>query len=233
MVTPLDPWRWAVLLCCARAVTREAGMQFFVAGATGRVGTAFVKQASAQGHSVVALVRSLDRGAALAPAQLVQGDALDLASLERLIEPGHTLISTLGGGAPTGPSQVVSTGTANLIAAATARGARRILAVVGAGVLQADAHRLRNELPDYPPFLRPIGAEHMAAYVALRASSLDWTLVAVPNIVDGPATGQFEQQRDYLPAGAGRITTGDIASFLLAEALGAQYARSRVGLNAK
>jgi uncharacterized protein len=139
------------------------------------------------------------------------------------IAPDQIVVSTLGG--------AVGAGTANLVAAATAAGARRMLALVGAGVLQLDDTRLRNEAPDYPPFLREIGKQHMAAYHALRDSTLDWTLVCVPNIVDGPATGSFKSAANVLPAGSGRITTGDIAAFLLREVEAPSFVRSRVGLN--
>src|ERR1041385_4943303 len=112
-------------------------MHFFVAGATGRPGTAFVTAASAAGHSVTAFVRNPAKAASL-PATLVEGDVLDRASIERALTSEHVIVSTLGGGSPMAPGTSVGIGTANLVAAATERGAKRILAVVGAGVLQAD-----------------------------------------------------------------------------------------------
>jgi len=204
---------------------------FFVAGATGRTGRAFVTLAAAAGHRVTAYVRDRSRAAFPAGVALVEGDVLDALALHAALAPEHVIVSTLGGGAPNAPGNALSAGTANLVAAAVSRGARRILAVVGAGVLQADAQRLRNELPGYPAFLAGIGKEHTAVYRALRESPLDWTLVCAPDIADGPAGGRCETTADYLPRGANRVTTGDIAAFLLDEAIAAKFPRTRVGLN--
>jgi putative NADH-flavin reductase len=205
-------------------------IHFFVAGATGRTGRAFVTQATAAGHRVTAYVRDRNR-AALPAAALVEGDVLDAQALQAAIAPDHVIISALGGGSPQAPGTALSSGTANLVAAAVARGARRMLAVVGAGVLQADARTLRNELPGYPAFLAAISKEHAAVYRALRESSLDWTLACAPDIVEAPASGRCEASADYLPRGAGRVTTGDIAAFLLDEAITPRFLRTRVGIN--
>jgi nucleoside-diphosphate-sugar epimerase len=60
-------------------------MRYFVTGATGFIGAALVRQLRAQGHDVVALVRSPQRAARLEGlgATLCQGDVTDRASLER------------------------------------------------------------------------------------------------------------------------------------------------------
>lgn len=208
-------------------------IHFFVAGATGRTGRAFVMQAAAAGHRITAYVRDRNRAAAVAGVTLVEGDVLDAAGVLASIAPEHVIVSALGGGAPAAPGTALSAGTANLVAAAAARGARRILAVVGAGVLQADERRLRSELAGYPAFLAAVSKEHAAAYRALRESSLDWTLACAPDIVDGPATGLCEATADYLPRGAGRVTTGDLAAFLLEEATAPRFVRTRVGINTR
>jgi putative NADH-flavin reductase len=102
---------------------------------------------------------------------------------------------------------------------------------VGAGVLQADANRLRHELPDYPPHFRVIGAAHKAFYDALNASALDWTLACTPRLLEGPRTDAFRATPSYLPEGTGSITTEDVAAFLLGEAVEPHHVRQRVGLN--
>jgi putative NADH-flavin reductase len=204
-------------------------LHFFVAGATGRTGRAFVAAARAAGHRITAFVRRRDGlpdGVAI-----VEGDVTDASAVARAITREHVVVSTLGGGAPAAPGTALSIGTANLVAAATACGARRVLAVVGAGVLQADEQRLRNALPDYPPFLRGVAVEHASVYRALSGSTLDWTLVGSPNIADGAASGRCVTTADYLPDGTGAVTTGDIAAFLVGEAESPRFARSRVGLN--
>ncbi len=130
-----------------------------------------------------------------------------------------------------GRVDALTRGTANVIRAAEAAGARRLLGVVGAGVLQADATRRRNELPDYPDRLREIGAAHQAFYDALLASRLDWTLACTPRLADGARSDAYATKASWLPDGTGTVTTEDVAAFLLAEALEPRHVRERVGLN--
>lgn len=200
-----------------------AGMDVLVLGATGRVGKAFVAQALAAGHSVSAIVR--EGSAELPPAvTLIVGDVLD-PNVASFVKPEHVIVGTLGG------EDALTKGYANLVRAATEAGARRLVALVGAGVLQADDTTLRNQLPNYPERLRAIGRAHAAVYEALRASSLDWTLVCVPNIVEGPPTGAAKSKASYLPEGKGAITTGDIAAFMVGEITTPHFIHERVGLN--
>ncbi len=199
-------------------------MKLAVFGATGRTGSAFLRQALAAGHEVSALVRranaSLPDGVAVAT-----GDVLDAAAVASFVRGDHVIVVTLG------RVDALTTGCANIVRAATDAGARRLLGVVGAGVLQADDTRLENQLPDYPPPLRAIGAAHQAFYDALRASPLEWTLACTPRLVDGPRTGAFRATPSWLPEGTGSITTEDVASFLLAAASDGGHVRERVGLN--
>jgi putative NADH-flavin reductase len=209
-----------------------SSLHFFLAGATGRSGRAFATAACAAGHRVTAFVRRPDARSVLpAEATIVQGDVLDADAVARSVAGEHIIVSTLGGGAPNAPGSALSAGTANLVAAATARGARRMMAVVGAGVLQADEHHLRNEMPGYPPFLVEITKEHTAVWHALRASTLDWILACAPDIADGPASGKCAVAANVLPDGTRRVTTGDIAAFLVREAEAPRFSRTRVGLN--
>jgi putative NADH-flavin reductase len=206
----------------------------FVAGATGRTGKALVARAVAAGHRVTAFVRDRAKAAALpGTVAIVEGDILDAAAVAAAVRPEHVIVSTLGGAGPAGPGTALSAGTANLVAAARASGVTRIVALVGAGVLQADATRLRNELPGYPPFLAAIGKEHTAVFHALRDSGLDWTLVCAPDIADADATNTSVVKADYLPDGTGKITTGELAAVILRELEAPAFVRSRVGVNTR
>jgi putative NADH-flavin reductase len=199
-------------------------IDFLVFGVTGRTGAAFARQALAEGHRVAALVR--DR-AAVVPAgvAVTVGDVLDAAAVDAAVGREQVIVVTLGGAA------ALTTGCSNVIRAAASAGARRVLGVVGAGVLQADAGRLRHERPDYPAQLHAIGAAHRAFYEALRASPLEWTLACTPRLLDGGRTHALRSMADYLPDGTGSVTTEDVAAFLLEEAVHPRFMRARVGLN--
>jgi len=199
------------------------GMDFLVLGATGRTGSAFTRQAIEKGHRVSALVRDPSK-TVLDGAALTTGDVLDEAAVRSVVREHHVIVIALSGAA-------IVNGSANVIRAAELARARRLVGVVGAGVLQADATRLRNQLPDYPPPLRQIGAGHLAFYEALKSSSLDWTLACTPRLVEGPKTDALRMTADYLPGGTGLVTTEDVAAFLLEETLAPRFIGSRVGLN--
>jgi putative NADH-flavin reductase len=199
-------------------------MDFLVFGASGRTGSAFVRQALAAGHGVSAFLRD-PRSAMPKDVRFTVGDVLDTAAVTSAVASTHTIVITLGG------TSAMEVGCANVIQAAVGVGARRLLGVVGAGVLQVDANRQRHELSEYPPQFRVIGAAHQAFHNALRVSPLDWTLACTPRLVDGERTDAFSTTADYLPEGTGSITTGDVAAFLLGEAVAPRFVRSRVGLN--
>src|SRR5262245_56796594 len=108
-------------------------MDFVVFGATGRTGSAFVRDALAKGHGVSALVRNpsvnLPEGVAV-----TTGDVVDEAVVRSMVFDHHVVVITLGGSS-------MAAGCANAIRAPVDAGARRLLGVVGAGVLQADPER--------------------------------------------------------------------------------------------
>lgn len=197
-------------------------MKFLVFGATGRTGAAFVTQALAAGHEVAAFARKPTLPAGVT---VTTGDVLDEKAVASAVHRDQTIVIALG------QVEALTTGCANVIRAAEAVGAKRLLGVVGAGVLQADATHLRSELPDYPKQFHVIGAAHKAFHDALAKSSLDWTLACTPRIVDGPRTNAFVAMANYLPEGTGSITTEDVASFLLSDAVEGHHLRTRVGLN--
>ena len=62
-------------------------MKVLVLGATGATGRLIVGKAVAKGHEVVALVRSREKAADLAGAELVEGDARDPFALTRNPDP--------------------------------------------------------------------------------------------------------------------------------------------------
>lgn len=200
-------------------------MELVVFGARGRVGSALLSQALDAGHRVTALVRDASGMAAHPSLEVVRGDVLDAQAVTGAMRAGAVVISVLGG------EDAIVRGNQKVIAAASARGARRILGVSGAGVLQADETHLRSEMPDYPLRFRAIGVAHRAFYDALVVSGLDWTLVCTPNITPGDVHAPLVATANVLPPGTFQVTTGAVAAFLLREAADGRFLRSRVGIN--
>ena len=115
-------------------------MRVFIAGATGAMGRPVVRELIARGHEVIGLTRNERRAAALRSegAEAVVGDALDAAGiLEAVTEARPTHVLHLLTAIPPNaarPRDFRATndlrihGTANLIRAAIAAGAQRIVA---------------------------------------------------------------------------------------------------------
>jgi len=101
-------------------------MRVLVLGATGGAGRQIVREATSQGHSVVALVRSKSKGGDLVAAEIVEGDARDEDALYRALEGCDAAISSLG--TPMSPFREVtllSVATRALVKALDRRSFRR------------------------------------------------------------------------------------------------------------
>src|SRR4051794_33045834 len=98
-------------------------MQLVIFGARGRVGSALVSQALSAGHRITALARDTSGLPEHASLEVVRGDVLDADAVLRSMREGAVVISVLGG------EDAIVRGNQNVIAAARARGARRILGV--------------------------------------------------------------------------------------------------------
>ena len=199
-------------------------MRLIVFGASGRTGRRLVAEARASGLEVVSFVRT----AGSVEGEAHVGDVTRPDDVRAALRAGDVVASCLGGGR--GASTAMSVGTRAIIEAMKAVGATRLVAVSGAGVLQADATRQRHQMPDYPAQFREVGAEHQAMHEALASSSLDWVLVCCPRLVDADPVGPVLELRDFLPAGRGRVSTGDIASLLLRDVRTPPLSRTRLGV---
>src|SRR4051812_4975520 len=99
--------------------------RLLVFGATGRTGGRVVRLALARGFAVAAFVRDAQRAPEV---ELHVGDVGRAVDVDAALRSGDVVVSCLGGGA-------ITAGTANIVAAMERVGARRIVGVVGAGVL--------------------------------------------------------------------------------------------------
>ncbi|MFP5502611.1 MAG: NAD(P)-dependent oxidoreductase [Candidatus Sericytochromatia bacterium] len=188
----------------------------FLIGATGRLGGRLLAEALGRGWAVTALVRDPARLAVRHPAlRVVRGDVRDRPTLEALL-PGHdAVVSALGTRRGQEPYETLSSGMAALAAAMEAVGPRRLVAVAAAGILQADAQTLRRDMPGYPAAFRSGSAEHLKAWQTLQASSLDWTIVCPPELVEGDRDQPLVVQPDYLPAGPKRVSMEALAKLMI------------------
>jgi nucleoside-diphosphate-sugar epimerase len=157
-------------------------MHIFVAGATGTLGLPLVRELVARGHTVTGLTRSPHKRALLEAlgAQAVVAAALDAPGLERAVRaaaPTHVvhMLTALPMRGPLREQDLVATnwlrvqGTANLLRAAIAAGARRIVGESFIYVYGYGDHGTRLLAEDDLPPIRERNAGLRATVEALRS----------------------------------------------------------------
>jgi putative NADH-flavin reductase len=162
-----------------------------VFGASGQTGRLLVEQALAAGHEVTAFVRD--------PAKLslqherlrvVQGDVQDAGAVAGAVAGQDAVLSALGPAKPAFNSMTL--GARHILAGMREHGVRRLVTITGAGV--PDPHDRPGPLNQAISFLlKRINPEVLADAQRhvdqVRASDVDWTIVRVGRLTDGPKTG--------------------------------------------
>lgn len=206
-------------------------MQITILGATGRVGREVMLRALTDGHRVHALVRSADK-LELSHPQLtaIVGDAREEAVLKQAVAGSSVVISALG----TDGGDTLSACFPLLLAVMEQQGIHRLVTVGTAGILESRSEPglLRYQSSESKRRSTRAAEEHHAVLRLLQASAepFNWTLVCPTYLPDGPYTGVYRTEQDYLPEGGLQITVGDTADFTYLEAVSGTYFRCRVGL---
>jgi putative NADH-flavin reductase len=208
-------------------------MTVTIFGATGMVGMELVKQALYKDFTVKAFGRNVfttnfPRNENL---HLVQGALFDEEQVRHAVRGSDAVLSALGG-AFDGTDRSRSLGMKNIVEQMQKENLQRIIAVGGMGLLDAPGGGILMDEKDYPPEFLPVGREHLKAYEYLKNSSLDWTFVCAPNLINAEVTGIYETAANVNPQNSKfRINIGDLAMFMLAELHKNDYIRKRVGIS--
>lgn len=208
-------------------------MKIIVFGATGMVGKYLVKQALFNGYQVKAFGRNvftsdLPKSDLL---ELVQGALFDEKQVYEAIQGCDAVLSSLGG-EMAGTDLTRSLGMKNIVAQMQKAGVKRIVAIGGMGSLNADAETLILDTPGFPEKFLPVSREHYKALGFLQSSSMDWTFVCPPDIIDAEPTGAFITAADYPPTpNLYKINAGDLALFMLNEISKNEFVHHKVGIS--
>ena len=202
-------------------------MKLLILGATGGTGIELVKQALARGHEVTAFVRSPEKIVVLDPhLKVVHGDARSSDQVSNVI-PGHDAVLSAIGSRDLRVTDVRAECTRNTIDG-------MLHAKVGRFLLVSTALLF--------PDLGPIGAllryfifQHVvrdskAAEEVVCASSLNWTIVRPPRLINGPRRLRSRFEIDRLPVGGSRIARANVAEFVLDLAEQQSHLREIVGV---
>jgi putative NADH-flavin reductase len=147
------------------------------------------------------------------------------------VQGSDAVLSALGGSFD-GTDKTRSLGLKNIVTQMERAKVNRIVAVGGMGILNADETTMIIDTPNYPEMYMPVGKEHLKAYFVLQASTLDWTFICPPDIINADATGVYHTNANYPPQQNNyKINAGDLAMFMLNELLENEYINQRVGIS--
>jgi len=212
----------ALLLAVGTQAVEAAGDLVLVAGASGRTGQHVVRELTAAGYRVRALVRNADS------ARAVLGDGVDYATgdvrqrptLDAAMQGVRYAISAIGS-TPRDPENtpefVDYQGIRNLAEAAAAARLEQLVIVSSAGVTQKD--HVLNRMFDNVLIWKARGEE------AVRASGVPYTIVRPGGLTDKPG-GQAGVRLEQGDKGTGVIPRADVARVCVA-ALQSAAARNR------
>jgi putative NADH-flavin reductase len=165
--------------------------------------------------------------------ELITGALFDEKQVYGAINGSDAVLSVLGG-AFDGADHTRSLGMKHIVTQMQKAAVKRIIALGGMGVLvvsEEDTSKLM-ELESYPAEYLPVGNEHLKAYEYLKASSLDWTFVCSPDIIDADETGIIHTAANIQPVpNIYKINSGDLALFMLDELKRNQFVQQRVGIS--
>ena len=208
-------------------------MRILIVGASGALGRELVAQALARGHRVTALVRVPDRFELRHPnLTVVAGDVLDPATVEAAVAGQEAVVSALGHKRWMIPTDILSTGTANVLAAMARHGVRRFVCVTSLGVGDSWWRMgLYYTLFVLPVILQFYFWDKHRQEKIVRASGLDWTIVRPGALTHGRARGRWRSGPQVGNAlWTVRIARADVARFLLDELADPHHVRATVAI---
>jgi putative NADH-flavin reductase len=160
-------------------------------GASGRAGSAILKELSDRGHKVTAIARNPEKIATLPNVTAKKGDVFDKNGLAALLK-GHDAVVSAVHFSASDPSA--------LIEAVRAAGAKRYLVVGGAGSLEVAPGKRLVDQPDFPAAYKAEALKGGEFLDLLKGEKqLDWTFLSPSALfVAGERTGKFRLGKDTL-----------------------------------
>lgn len=193
-------------------------MQFFVIGASGRVGRLLLQEGRRRGHGFTAQTRASGKIVETDGVRVVYGAPTDQSFLERSL-PGHDAVIFLLGIDHRRKTTLFSDATAALIGAMKSAGVRRLIAVTGVGAGETRGHGgwLYNRII-FPLFARNRYRDKERQEALIEASELEWTIVRPAPFSNKPASAP-PQVFETVPSGLQltQVRPSEVAAFILDE----------------
>ena len=206
-------------------------MNVVLFGASGTIGSRIMKELTARGHQVKAVVRDLSRIPQQANVTTESGDILNSADVAEKVKGADAVVTAYSPGNE--PDKVASLldATHSLIAGMKKADVRRVIMVGGAGTLFVAPGVTLIDSGHLPAPWMAIAVAHRDAKEILRGSGLDWTSFSPAAFIEpGERMGKFRVGQDDLIAdqsGNSRISAEDYAVALADELENPKYIGKR------
>ena len=193
-------------------------MRIIVFGPTGGTGQQLVSQALTAGHEVTAFTRN-PKAIKARPRLTVAAGDIQAAGAAQSAIVGHDAVLCALGGRPWRRREHVCAKAIRVIAPSMAKlGVRRLVVISTFGAGETRPHvgwLARNLLFGF--VLRSEVADKEEMERELSSTDLEWIVVRVGLLTDGPARGVWRTADDGSIRGMGKIARADVAAFMLAQ----------------
>jgi uncharacterized protein len=198
-------------------------------GATGRVGSVILENALKDNHSIQALVR--DPQKLLIKSQnlhIIVGNALNRQNISEAISGSDVVVSALN----TDGTSLLSESMPIIIEQMRIQQIRRIITIGTAGILQArsEPNLYRFQSSESKRKTTKDAEEHLKAFLLLKESGLDWTVVCPTYLPLGERIGTYRYEKNIIPENPSSISVYDTGDFAYNQLFSDQFVGYRVGL---
>lgn len=204
-------------------------------GATGPTGRHIIEEALKQGYNLSVYARDARKLASFAGrVEIFVGDLQDQRAIAKCVQGADAVISALGPNSlKVQGDKPIMRGLTNIIAAMKHAGVRRLIQISTA------AYRDRKDGFAFKPHAFALlfkviarkGYKDIKATGELVANSdLDWTLVRVPNLKDGPADGDVDVGWYGRTKLSMKLSRGNLAKFLVNQVTDRKFVRVAPGI---
>ncbi|MEF9385218.1 SDR family oxidoreductase [Ralstonia solanacearum species complex bacterium KE056] len=210
-------------------------MKLALFGATGSTGLHIIEEALKQGYVLSVYTRDAKKLAALAgKVEVVVGDLQDRDAIAKCIQGADAVISALGPNSfKVQGDRPVMHGLSNIMAAMRQLGVRRLLQVSTASYRDPqDGFALSSRVGVlfFKVVVRKAYEDIRATGELIVNSDLDWTLVRIPFLKDGPANGKIDVGWYGRTKLGSKLSRGNLAEFLVQQITDKKFVRAAPGI---
>lgn len=195
-------------------------MKITLFGATGPTGKYLIEEALALGHQVLVYGRNASRISLTDNnVTLLTGQIHDSAAVTKASEGVDAVISALGPGFRSPPGTVIAKGLENIIRGMKKNGVKRLVQIstVSTPDQNDGAGKMKVVVFVSSLIARNYFNDVLATAKAIRESELDWTIVRVPSLYDGPPTAPLRVGYYGRTPMTMKLSRGNLAKFVFEE----------------